>query len=440
MSRDYFLFIESNTTGTGALAVSRLLADGARVMFLARHPEKYPFLASASTGLAVITMDTNDVEAVCEAVRGVRSRGELAAVLTFSEFYVAIAAEVAARLGYRYLSPAAARACRHKHTTREVLRNAGLATPEFRLVTSEVEARRAADEIGYPCIVKPPSDSSSKGVRLVRDRDELVEHFRRLHAWRVNDRGQPLNGEVLLEGLLAGPEVSVETVTLSPADTRVIGITAKHLSSPPLFVEIGHDFPAAIGSEEAARIQEVVLAALAAVGFDFGPAHTEVRLTPAGPVVVEINPRLAGGMIPELVRYALGIDLLSVFLDQLRGLPVDLVPQRAEWASIRFLTAPRSGRLVAVAGLEEARRMPAVREVAIVKELGAAVREAEEAADRVGFAIASGPSRREVLEIAKAVDCIRLRVAPPEPRLDTPREGGPRVALDRVGGIVHRHD
>ncbi len=434
MSRDHFLFVESNTTGTGALAVGRLLAGGARVTFLARHPEKYPFLDGASGGLSVIAMDTNDVEAVCAAVRGVRRRGELAAVLTFSEFYVAIAAEVAARLGYRYLSPAAAVACRHKLTTREVLRAAGLATPEFRLVASEAEARRAAGEIGYPCIVKPPADSSSKGVRLVRDRDELVEHFRRLHAWRVNDRGQPLNGEVLLESLLTGPEVSVETVTLAPGDTRVVGITAKHLSPPPLFVEIGHDFPAAIGPAEAARIRQVALAALAAVGFDFGPAHTEVRLTPAGPVVVEINPRLAGGMIPELVRYALGIDLLAVFLDQLRGCPVDLVPRRAEWASIRFLTAERGGCLAGVAGLDEARRVPAVREVAIVKKLGAAVREAEEAADRIGFVIASGPSRRQVLEIERAVDCIRLHVVPPEPRMSSSRGGGAGVALEGGGG------
>lgn len=422
MSRDHFLFVESNTTGTGALAVSRLLAGGARVTFLARHPEKYPFLDSASTRLSVIATDTNDVEAVCEEVRGVRRRHKLAAVLTFSEFYVVIAAEVAARLGYRYLSPVAARACRHKFTTREVLRAAGLATPEFRLVTSEVEARRAAGEIGYPCIVKPPADSSSKGVRLVRDCDELVEHFRRLHAWRVNDRGQPLGGEVLLESLLAGSEVSVETVTLAPGDTRVIGITAKHLSPPPLFVEIGHDFPAAIGSEEAARTQQVVLSALAAVRFDFGPAHTEVRLTPAGPVVVEINPRLAGGMIPELVRYALGIDLLSVFLDQLRDRPVDLVPKRAEWASIRFLTAQHGGRLAGVAGIDEARRVPTVREVSIVKKLGATVREAEEAADRVGFVIASGSSRRQVLEIEKAVNCIRLNVVPPERQLNSSGE------------------
>ena len=41
-----FLFVESNTTGTGKLAVERLLAAGHHVTFLTRTPAKYPFLAS----------------------------------------------------------------------------------------------------------------------------------------------------------------------------------------------------------------------------------------------------------------------------------------------------------------------------------------------------------------------------------------------------------
>jgi len=404
----HFLFVESNTTGTGALAVTRLLDSGARVTFLARQPDKYPFLTAPAPGLSVVVLDTNDVDAVAACVRE-QSRPD--AILTFSEFYVAIVAEVAERYGYRYLSPAAARTCRNKIETRKALRAAGLAVPEFRRVASEEEARRAAREVAYPCVVKPPADSSSKGVRLVRDGEELLGHFRQLHGWSINDRGQRLNGEVLIESLLQGPEVSVETVTLSPGDVRVIGITAKHLSPPPLFVETGHDFPAALGEGEAAAIRGMVLAALAAVGFDFGPAHTEVRLTAAGPVVVEINPRLAGGMIPELVRHALGIDLLTVFLNQLDGQPVDLAPQRAEWASIRFLTAGRSGPLAGISGVDEARLVPGVREVSIGKRLGAAVRPAEEAADRIGFVIASGPSRAQVLlGVEEAARRVRLDI------------------------------
>jgi cysteine synthase A len=363
----------------------------------------------------VISLETNETEAVAARLEELRQGQGINALLTFSEFYVPIVAEVAQRLGTRYLSPAAARTCRSKPATRAALQDAGRPTPQFRVLASEEDARRAAAELSFPCVVKPPADSSSKGVLQVDGPGMLLEHFQRLHAWRVNDRGQELSGEVLVEALLTGPEVSVETVTLARGETIVVGITAKHLSAPPLFVEVGHDFPALLAAEEAVRVEAEVRAALDAVGFDFGPAHTEVRLTPRGPVIVEINPRLAGGMIPELVRHAMGIDLLEVFLEMLRGRPVDLAPVRADHASIRFLLADQVGRLGAVSGLEEARNLDAVREVSIGKRRGAAVRPAEEAADRVGYVITSGPSRPQVLgAAATALQTIRLEIDPLE--------------------------
>ena len=414
MSAPHFLFLESNTTGTGARAVERLLAAGARVTFLARQPEKYPALAAEHPGLEMRHVETNDLAAVAEVVAGVLRAGQVDALLTFSEFFVTAVADLAQRFGFPYLSPAAARLCRDKFETRRALRAAGLATPDCRRVSSLQEAREVAAAVDYPRVLKPPADSSSKGVRLVRDPRELLEHFSVVHGWRTNDRGQPLQGDVLVESLLTGPEVSVETLTLARRDTRVIGITAKHLSSPPHFVELGHDFPAALEPAAADRVAAEARAALDAVGFDFGPAHTEVRLTPAGPVVVEINPRLAGGMIPELVAHALGIDMVAALLDQLRGLPVDLEPRRAGCAAIRFLVAGRGGHLAGVAGLDEVRALPTVHEATLTKPPGAMLRPAEEAADRVGFVIASAARREPVLaDLEQALRLLRLEIDPP---------------------------
>jgi biotin carboxylase len=406
---ELFVFVESNTTGTGVRAIHTLLERGDEVVLLTRRPEQYPLLAGDLPGLSVVLLDTNEVESVAAEVERLARRRPIAALLTFSEFYVETVAEIAARRGLPYLSPGAARLCRDKYQTRCTLAAAGLATPRFRRVASAGEALAAAGELGYPLIVKPPADSSSQGVRRVAEDGELLDQFRRLHGRERNDRGQRLSGDVLLESLLEGPEVSVETFTLSPGDTRVVGITAKHLSPPPVFVETGHDFPAALAPGLAARIEGEVLAALAAVGFDFGPAHTEVRLTPSGPVVVEINPRLAGGMIPELVRLALGVDLLAALLAGLQGQPVDLAARRCDWASIRFLLADHAGVLSAVDGAEAARRLPRVQEVAVTKPLGAAVEPAQEAAHRLGYVIAGGPSRAEVLAaVDEAVATIRL--------------------------------
>lgn len=414
-----FVFVESNTTGTGMIAIDRLLDGGHDVTFLTRTPEKYAFSAAACRRaherFAVEMIDTNNLDVVREAIRDRQARHGVDALMTFSEFYVEIVAETAASLGLRALGPEAARRCRDKSRTRRALRDARLPTPDFWLVSSESEARAVANIVSYPCVVKPTTDSSSHGVRLVRTQDELLAHCRSLSACTHNVRGQRLAGEVLIESLLDGPEFSVETMTMRPGDTHVIGVTAKHLSDPPHFVETGHDFPAALPAPMASTLADAVLRALDAVGFDFGPAHTEIRWTARGPIVVEINPRLAGGMIPELVARATGIDLLGAWLDLAAGAPIDLTPSRAHIASIRFIIAAQSGRLTRIGGVDEVRQLPTVRDVTITRATGTDVKPAQDAYDRLGFIIAAGTDRAQVtrdVEEALAIVSRQLEVAP----------------------------
>lgn len=407
----HFAFVESNTTGTGQIAVERLVTRGDRVTFLTRSREKYPFLAAPRQGLQVVDIETNDVEALTSCIESLDRRSKVDAVLTFSDFYIAIVAEVASRLGFRFLGLDPARTCRNKFLTRKALRGAGLPTPDFWLVSSDEEAHRLAAQAPFPCVVKPPADSSSFGVRVVQDAGELTAQCQALRALPRNVRGQELDGTVLVESYLDGPEYSVETVTLWDGTVRVIGVTDKHLSPPPYFVEMGHDFPSALPPERSARVAAAAVRALEAVRFDFGPAHTEIRWTAAGPVVIEINPRLAGGMIPELVRYATGIDLLNALLDLLLARHLDLAPDRDEVAGIRFLTASRRGRLTGLDGIEEAGRLPAVREVVLTRQKGTPVQPSENAYHRLGYVLASGPDRRQVLaDLERAAAILRIEV------------------------------
>ncbi|SDG70158.1 cysteine synthase A/argininosuccinate lyase [Lentzea fradiae] len=75
----------------------------------------------------------------------------------------------------------------------------------------------------------------------------------------------------------------------------------------------------------------------------WGATHTELRLGAAGPAIIEVNPRLAGGMIPRLVHHALGVDLVGGVVGRAVGHLVDIVPRRHGGAAIRFLVADRSG-------------------------------------------------------------------------------------------------
>lgn len=379
----HWVLIESNTTGSGAIAIRLLRDRGDDVTFVTRDRSKYPFL----DGIRVLDADTNDVASLVPLV----DRLAPDALVTFSTFYVTTVAELASRLRLRFLSPHAAATCHDKIASRRALKAAGLPGPRYWEVSSATDAAAAAAEVKYPCVMKPPTSSGSTGVLRVGDSRQLCDHYERLTVSCVNERGQAQSATVLVEDLLDGPEYSVESVTLAPGQTRIIGVTRKHLSTPPWFVELGHDFPAAVSHIERRAIEECVQEGLAAVGYDFGPAHTELKYTSSGPVIVEINPRLAGGMIPELVRLAYGVDLIDAYLRMLAGNTPQLDPTRHEQASIRFVTAPQPGTLRSLPDCSDLCARPGVAALALTAKPGRVVQPPQSAEDRLGYVIGNQP-------------------------------------------------
>ncbi|MBM3779956.1 MAG: ATP-grasp domain-containing protein [Acidimicrobiia bacterium] len=351
----------------------------------------------------MIAAETNDQSSLAASVRPLAPD----AIVTFSTFYVATVAELAASLGLRFLDPRAAATCHDKIAARRALRAAGLPGPRFREVASAGEAARVAGEVAYPCVMKPPTSSGSTGVRRIEHQRDFREHYTRLTASAVNERGQAQPALVLVEELLDGPEFSVEALTFGRGDTRIVGITRKHVSAPPWFVEMGHDFPADLPDAERRAIEAHVLRALDEVGVDFGPTHTELRLTPQGPVIVEINPRLAGGMIPELVRLATGVDLIDAYLRMLVGDDVHLDATRRRRAAIRFLTAPRPGRLASLPSCDDLHARPGVDAIEVTARVGSHVVPPRDSAHRLGYVICDRPERADEV-LAEMVGRLQL--------------------------------
>jgi len=160
-------------------------------------------------------------------------------------------------------------------------------------------------------------------------------------------------------------------------------------------VESRHLFPAPLSTSDRDALVSTVTSALAAAGIRTGATHTEVRLTAAGPAVVEINPRPAGGMIHEAIRLATGVDLLSLQLGAAVGREPDLAASSAGTAGIQFLTADRPGVLETIDGVDAARAVPGVEQVVVTARPGQPVRPPRNAYDRLGYLIAHTDSATE---------------------------------------------
>lgn len=401
-----FALVESNTSGTGPWFVAAASSLGLRPVLLTSDPARYRYVER--DGVETVRLDTGNRTALLAACRRLRETAGLAGIWSSSEYFIAEAAGLARELGLPGPDPDAVAACRDKGAQRMRLSQAGVGQPRFRLAISAAAAVAAAESLGLPVVVKPVLGTGSLGVRLCATAREVEEAASSILARRVNERGMPLPARLLVEELAVGPEVSVETF-----GRAVVGCTRKHVGEPPFFVEVGHDFPAPLPEAWERDLAATAVRALKALGLGWGPAHLEIRRTADGPSIIEVNPRLAGGFIPELVRLAMGVELIGETVAAACGREVRLGEGARQAASIRFLLAPGEGRLAAVEGLAEAARSEGVADVRLYVESGAAIARRGDFQDRIGHVIGCGRTPDESGRAAeRALGLLRVILAP----------------------------
>ncbi|MEW2137976.1 ATP-grasp domain-containing protein [Streptomyces sp. NPDC005409] len=403
----HLLVVESWVGSMSRLLPRAIREGGHEFSFLTRDLHHYlrsapadgphPLLAARN----VVTADTNETDTLLPLVERLHEVLAFDGVVSSCDYYLPAVARIAERLGLPGPTATAVEDACRKDRTRRVLAAAGVPGPRFAVCADPARAAAAAREIGYPLVVKPVDLCAGMLVRRVDDERELDRACRALDGFPVNARGQRRAPVLLLEELLTGPEISVETVTHDGA-THVVGITDKSIGGAPAFIETGHMFPADLDPALAAEAADSAVRAVEALGLDHVVCHTELKLTPAGPRLIEVNPRPAGNRITELVRHVTGVDLAAACVDVALGRTPDLAvrPTGVRSAAIAFLLPEAAGTLTGIDGADEVRGRPGVLELTLA-EPGRTVRAATSNNEYLGHVMTAdtqGPGARREAE------------------------------------------
>ncbi|HIF40301.1 MAG TPA: acetyl-CoA carboxylase biotin carboxylase subunit [Planctomycetes bacterium] len=187
-------------------------------------------------------------------------------------------------------------------------------------VADPAAATEAADAIGYPVAIKAAAGGGGKGIRIVRERDEMESAFRAASGEAQSSFG---DGRLYLERYLDSPR-HIEIQVLFDANGQGVSLFERECSIQRRHQKLIEESPSvAINAEQRAAMGEIALRAGAYVNYR-GAGTVEFLWSGGEFYFLEMNTRLqVEHPVTEMVT---GIDLVAEQLRVAAGEPLGFDP------------------------------------------------------------------------------------------------------------------
>lgn len=300
---------------------------------------------------------------------------------------------------------------------RQTVSAAGCLQPAFVAVpagSSVDDIRLAMDRAGiaYPVVIKPLHLSASRGVMRADDDRQMAERSARLTRLLrdpdIAHKRADVAGLMLIESFIPGREVAFEGLMQAGALHALAIFDKPEPLDGPYFAETIYVTPSRATPAEQRAIAEAVAQAARAIGLGEGPVHAELRLSADGPVVIELAARPIGGLCNRSLRFAGGTTLAELILAHAAGRALAETERAGGASGVYMLPVPAAGVVRAIAGVDAARGVTGVTDVAITARIGDRVLPLPEGNTYMGFIFAEAGEPDEVIasltRAARAID------------------------------------
>jgi biotin carboxylase len=364
---------------------------------------------------ATLTLDFRDPDRAVETISAFAHDRPLDAILSVDDSASLIAAQASAALSLPHNSPHAARAARDKFVMRTMLKIGGVRVPHFQLYNTSIDLAALAQQVRYPCVIKPLDLNGSRGVIRTDDADQFVEAARRLsrllHAIDPSPEPKPF----LVEDFIPGFEVALEGL-LDHGELKVLALFDKpDPLDGPFFEETIYVTPSRLPQSAQDAIARCTADSARALGLVEGPVHAELRINAEGPWLVEMAGRSIGGLCSQTLRFAHSADvsLEELILRQAVGLEIDSLEREIRSGGVMMIPIPEAGLLRGVSGIEEAKAVTGIEDVQITAKLNYPLVPLPEGESYLGFIFARGRTPQQVEAALRAAHaCLTFDIAP----------------------------
>jgi biotin carboxylase len=256
--------------------------------------------------------------------------------------------------------------------------------------------------VPFPAVLKPVDSGGQRAVFRIESRGELERALPEAIEESPTD-------EAILEGFVDGIELN--GIVIARDGRPALTTLSDRLRPPGIGFGVGwiHVYPPSIPPEQLRLAEEVAVDAVQALGLRDAIAFPQLIAAPEGGVaVVEVASRIPGGQMADLVRHAVGVDLVEVALRQALGEEVPdevALPRFRQPLAIRFFTAQPgplpTGRVTRIGSLDAVLASEGVVQADTYLQLGETIRPVRRDGDRRGYVIATADTPDEALRRAE---------------------------------------
>lgn len=387
------IFFETNKSGSSREGVNAAKNLGFKVHVITANKRYLEEKEEFKEVDEFYFVDFDNLEQLKETVVNIQLKEHVACIISFIDSYVYLAASLSNHLCGTNLSIEAMKIMEDKLLTRKQLENQ-VYSPFFYILPREESILPFVKKVkqNLPLIVKLPKSCGSKDVYLVKTEHELKHRIRFL-------RNQ-FDSEILIEEYLDGPQVIVEAI-VHKGEIQVAAIVEQEITKKEKFIVTGYSISNELEDSYKNSLTNAATEIIKNLGLEDGNCHLEIRRNQQTWKLIEANPRIAGGVMNELIQEAYGFNYAEQIIKVYLGELPELSPTKEETVYAHYLTVNTRGKLIRVTGREMARKQNGVVKVYIKPRKGKILTPPLSMGSRYGYVLATGKTKAEAKKIAE---------------------------------------
>lgn len=353
----------------------------------------------------MIFVDTTNFDSMRKEIHSLLSKGNvIMTIISFVDSNVARALKLCEEFCPNGISPKAVDIMENKAGTRASLKGLPY-SPKFLTISPKAKLGQLTLEAlpNFPLIVKSASSTGSKDVLQASTFEQLIRHVRKLNEKDPEE-------SIIIEEYIEGDQYLIEAI-VHDRKIQIAGVIQQEITYGKRFIITGYGVLASVPKQFNDSIIEVLESIVEKLDFRNGALHVEMRLTTNGWRLIEINPRISGGAMNNMLKAAFGFDLAEETVKLYLGEKPLLVQKHRHFVFTQYVIIEQKGILERVTGKKRARNSPGVVEVYVKPRKGTLLTPPLSMGHRYAYVIAQGSTLEMAKSLAKkAADHIQFHL------------------------------